>query len=310
MTNSETTTPASAEAKPKRTRKQKQRLAQNIVLQLLAMFGIGLLLYPEAANWWNSLGHDEEVSGYVRQIENTTPEERQRLLDAAYHYNDQIEPGPLMDPYLTEEEDALIGSPVYKAYEEMLRVSGTDAIGTVNYPAVDVSLPIYHGTSSEVIDKGVGHLYGTSLPVGGPSTRSVLTAHSGLVHAKLFTRLHDSEVDDIFWISVMGENHYYQVREIETVLPNETDSFKVIEDEDWVTLFTCTPVGVNSHRLLVHAQRIAPPEGMEDHIVDGDGITAGFPWWLVIFLLASAAVALLLFWPSKKKSAKKILPEE
>lgn len=303
MTNPETTTPASAEAKPKRTRKQKQRLAQNIVLQLLAMLGIGLLLYPEAANWWNSLGYDEEVSGYVRQIEKTTPEEHQRLLDAAYHYNDQIEPGPLMDPYLTEQEDALIGSPVYKAYEEMLRVSGTDAIGTVNYPAVDVSLPIYHGTSSEVIDKGVGHLYGTSLPVGGPSARSVLTAHSGLVHAKLFTRLHDSEVDDIFWLSVMGENHYYQVREIETVLPNETDSFEVIGDEDWVTLFTCTPVGVNSHRLLVHAQRIAPPEGMEDDIVDGDGISAGFPWWLVIFLLASAAVALLLFWPSKKKSA-------
>ena len=95
MTNPETTTPASAEAKPKRTRKQKQRLAQNIVLQLLAMLGIGLLLYPEAANWWNSLGYDEEVSGYVRQIEKTTPEEHQRHLDAAYHNNYQIEPGPI-----------------------------------------------------------------------------------------------------------------------------------------------------------------------------------------------------------------------
>lgn len=299
MTEPDTSPDASA--KPKRTKKQKQRLWQNIALQFIAMVGIGLLLYPDAANWINAIGHNSEVSGYVRQIENTAPEDRQRILDAAYNYNEQLDPGPLTDPYLTEQEDAQVGSPVYKAYEEMLRVSGTDAIGTVNYPEVGVNLPIYHGTSEDVIDKGVGHLYGTSLPVGGPSTRSVLTAHSGLIHAKLFTGLHDSEVGDTFWISVMGEDHYYQVREIETVLPNETDSFEIIEGEDWVTLFTCTPVGVNSHRLLVHAQRIPTPDSETEGFIGGDGISNGFPWWLVIFLAASAAVALLLFAPLKKR---------
>lgn len=268
------------------------------------MFGIGLLIYPDGADWVNSLGHNSEISGYTRQIENTPPEERQRILDVAYNYNDQLEPGPLTDPYLSEAEDALVGSEVYKAYEEMLRVSGTDAIGTLNYPDANIALPMYHGTSDEVISKGIGHLYGTSLPVGGPSTRAVVTAHSGLPHAKLFTELHDAQVGDIFWFSVLGEEHYYEVRELETVLPNETDSFQIIEGEDWVTLFTCTPVGVNSHRLLVHAQRIPGPEAVGEQVIDGDGIRAGFPWWLVIFIGGSALVALMLFMPAKKKKKK------
>lgn len=294
------------ERQPKkvRTKKQKQRLASNIALQIFAMLGIGLLIYPDGADWVNSLGHNSEISGYTRQIENTPPEERQRILDVAYNYNDQLEPGPLTDPYLSEAEDALVGSEVYKAYEEMLRVSGTDAIGTLNYPDVNIALPMYHGTSDEVISKGIGHLYGTSLPVGGPSTRAVVTAHSGLPHAKLFTELHDAQVGDIFWFSVLGEEHYYEVRELETVLPNETDSFQIIEGEDWVTLFTCTPVGVNSHRLLVHAQRIPGPEAVGEQVIDGDGISAGFPWWLVIFLGGSALVALMLFMPAKKKKKK------
>lgn len=294
------------ERQPKkvRTKKQKQRLASNIALQVFAMFGIGLLIYPDGADWVNSLGHNSEISGYTRQIENTLPEERQRILDVAYNYNDQLEPGPLTDPYLSEAEDALVGSEVYKAYEEMLRVSGTDAIGTLNYPDVNIALPMYHGTSDEVISKGIGHLYGTSLPVGGPSTRAVVTAHSGLPHAKLFTELHDAQVGDIFWFSVLGEEHYYEVRELETVLPNETDSFQIIEGEDWITLFTCTPVGVNSHRLLVHAQRIPGPEAVGEQVIDGDGIRAGFPWWLVIFIGGSALVALMLFMPARKKKKK------
>lgn len=291
--------------KAPRTRQQRKRLISNWVLQIFAMLGIGLLLYPEGADWVNSLSHNSEISGYAKQVENTDPAERQRILDTAYAYNDELEPGPLTDPYISEEEDAAVGSPLYKAYEEMLRVSGTDAIGTVNYPEVDIALPMYHGTSNEVISKGVGHMYGTSLPIGGPGTRSVLTAHSGLPHAKLFTGLHKAEVGDIFWISVLGEDHYYEVREIETILPNETKSLKIIDGEDWVTLFTCTPVGVNSHRLMVHAERIDAPTDSSDQVIGGDGITAGFPWWLVMFIGGSALVALILFMPSKKKRKNK-----
>lgn len=282
----------------------KNRLRLNIVLQVVGMAAIGLLVYPDAANWVNSISHNGEITGYVRQVEGTPREERQRVLDAAYAYNDQLEPGPLTDPYISMAEDAELRTELYEAYQEMLRISGTDAIGTLNYPAVGVSLPMYHGTSDEVISKGVGHMYGTSLPVGGPSTRSVLTAHSGLPSAKLFTPLHDAKVGDTFWISVLGEDHHYRVEELETVEPGQTDSFRIIENEDWVTLFTCTPIGVNSHRLLVHAQRIDGPEAEGLTTLMSDDLDPGFPWWAVWFFGGSGALAYLLLAPPRKKRTR------
>ncbi len=291
-----------ARGEQQRTPKRTRQLAVNAVLQVVAMFAIGLLVYPDAADWINSIGHNGEISGYVRQVESTPSEERQRILDVAYAYNDQLEPGPLTDPYISMAEDAVQRSELYQAYEEMLRVSGADAIGTLNFPRAGIALPIYHGTSDEVISKGVGHMYGTSLPVGGPSTRAVLTAHSGLPSAKLFTPLHGAQVGDTFWISVLGEDHHYVVREIETVEPGDTDSFRIIEREDWVTLFTCTPVGVNSHRLLVHAQRIPDAEaGPLEEVIAGDGVALGFPWWALWFLGGSAVVAWVLFAPPRTR---------
>ena len=290
--------PNLAPGTPQRRRK---RLVWNIVLQAAAMVAIGLLVYPEAASWVSRIGHNSEISGYIDRVDATPSEERQRILDAAYAYNDELEPGPLTDPYISMAEDAVQRSGLYEAYEEMLRVSGTDAIGTLSYPAVDIGLPIYHGTSDEAISKGAGHMYGTSLPVGGPSTRSVLTAHSGLPQSELFTPLHDARVGDEFWISVLGEDHYYRVEAIEVVEPGETESFRIIENEDWVTLFTCTPTGVNSHRLLVHAVRIAGPEAGSRDAIAGDGMELGFPWWVVWFTAGSGAVAWLLFAPARKK---------
>ncbi|CAG7607524.1 class C sortase [Leucobacter soli] len=282
----------------------RRRLALNIGLQVVAMLGIALLVYPDAANWFARLGHNAEISGYVERVASTPPAERQRILDAAYDYNDQLEPGPLTDPYISLSEDEAQRSDVYLAYEEMLRVSGTDAVGTLSYPRLDIGLPIYHGTSDETIAKGVGHLYGTSLPVGGPSTRAVLTAHSGLPNAKLFTSLPQAQVGDTFWISVLGEDHHYRVERTETVLPGETDSLEIVEGEDWVTLFTCTPIGVNSHRFMVHAVRIADPEASGEEVIGGDGLTAGFPWWAVWFVGGSGALGWFLFAPPRKKKRK------
>ncbi len=195
----------------------------------------------------------------MKQVEATPSAERERILAAAYAHNDVLQPGPLTDPYISVSEDEKLRSPKYLAYEELLRLTGTDAIGTVNYPRLGIALTVYHGATYAVISKGVGHMYGTSLPVGGPSTRAVLTSHSGLPNAKLFTRLVDAQVGDQFWISVLGEDHYYEVRSTETVLPGQTESLQIVEGEDWVTLFTCTPIGVNSHRFMVHAQRIDTP---------------------------------------------------
>lgn len=293
--------PTRRELRAKRSKAQKKRLALNWVLQAFAMLAIGLLVYPQAADWVSSIGHNSEISGYVRQVEQTPSEERGRILEAAYAYNDQLQPGPLTDPYISMSQDAVQRSALYDAYEEMLRVSGTDAIGTLSYPGVSMALPMYHGTSDEVISKGAGHMYGTSLPIGGPSTRSVLTAHSGLPNAALFTPLHKAKVGDNFWISVLGEDHHYRVEKIETIEPGDTDSFEIIEGEDWVTLFTCTPIGVNSHRLLVHAERMPDVESEGMQTIGGDGVELGFPWWAVWFVGGSGAVALMLFAPPRKR---------
>lgn len=290
--------------KRKHTSRQKRRLALNIALQLFAMIGIGLLVYADAATWFARHGHNAEISGYVDRVEQTPSAERQAILDAAYNYNDQLQPGPLTDPYLSQSEGEAVGSDLYLAYEQMLRLSGTDTIGTLNYPGVDIGLPISHGTADDTITNGIGHFYGTSLPVGGPSTRSVLTSHSGLPQSRLFTDLHKSQVGDTFWISVLGEEHHYRAAQIETVLPGETDSLEIIEAEDWVTLFTCTPIGINSHRLLVHAERIPSPEESGNYTIPGDGLAAGFPWWAVIFVGGSAIVGWVLFAPPRKKRKK------
>lgn len=292
-----------ADPKPEspQPRQQRRRHLSSAILQVVAMVGIGLLLYPQAADWFATLNHNADISGYVRQVDSAVPEHKQQLLDTAYVYNDELEPGPLTDPYITLSEDINLQSDLYLAYEEMLRLSGTDAIGTLSYPAVGIGLPMFHGTSDEVISRGIGHLYGTSLPVGGPSTHSVLTAHSGLPHAQLFTPLHQSKVGDTFWISVLGEDHYYRVESVEVVEPSETESLTIHEGEDWVTLFTCTPIGVNSHRLLAHAVRIPAPEAAGNEAITGDGLTAGFPWWALWFVAGSGVVGWFLFAPRRKK---------
>jgi len=283
------------------TPRRKRQLAWSVVLQVLAMVGIVLLIYPDMANWVSRIGHNGEISGYVQRVASTPTEERQRILDAAYEYNDRLEPGPLADPYITENADEHYRTDVYQAYEEMLRISGTDTIGTVIFPRLDIGLPIYHGTSDETIGKGVGHLYGTSLPIGGPSTRSVLTAHSGLAHAELFSRLQEAQPGDTFWISVLGEDHHYRVEWTETVKPGETESLEIVQGEDWVTLFTCTPIGVNSHRFMVHAIRVPDAEAEGRDAIAGDGLQLGFPWWAVWFVAGSGLVAWVLFAPPRKK---------
>lgn len=280
--------------------RRRKRLAWNIALQALAMLAIGLLVYPDAAAWISRIGHNGEISGYIDGVERTPGAERQRILDAAYAYNDTLAPGSLTDPYIAQNPDEARRTEVYRAYEQLLRVSGTDVIGTISYPRLNIGLPAYHGTSDEAISKGVGHMFGTSMPVGGPSTHAVLTAHSGLPQSRLFTDLLDAKVGDTFWISVLGEDHYYRVASVETVLPEDVD-FEIVEGEDWVTLFTCAPIGVNSHRFLVHAERIPAPDAGAREAIPGDGMELGFPWWAVWFVAGSGAVAWFLFAPPRKR---------
>lgn len=272
-------------------------------LQTLAMIGIGALLYSSAADWFAALGHNAEVSGYVRDIEELPAADRTDKFHVARAYNSHMPSGVLRDPYSNAALDAdLEEDAAYRAYLDVLTVSENGVIGQVNYPSLGISLPIYHGTADEILRKGVGHLYGSSLPVGGPSTHSVMTSHSGLLNASLFTELPNAQIGDTFSVRVLDEIQYYQVRNIETVLPEQTQSLRIIDGEDWVTLITCTPIGVNSHRILVQAERVDPPtEESGDSVIAGDGQIAGFPWWAVGFIGGSLAVGYLLFVPPKPR---------
>lgn len=250
--------------------------------------------------WGASEGHLN-----VASVKNLNERERSALLEAGYEYNETLEIGQLIDPYTQIDQDEAKNTAIFQAYKKLLAVSGSSAIGEVTYPDLGIGLPIYHGTSNEVISKGVGHMFGSSLPIGGPSTHAVLTSHSGLQNASLFTKLLNAKIDDVFWISVLSEDHFYQVRSVETVLPHETENLKIVDGEDWVTLFTCAPIGVNSHRFMVHAERIEAPDNSWVQEIKGDGIDAGFPWWLFWFLSASGVVAVIIFAPVRSKKAKK-----
>ncbi len=273
--------------------------AAPVLLQIVAMVGIGALVYSNAADWFSTLNHDAVVSGYVTAVDALPVPERVAAIAAAEAYNSGLPRGLLRDPY-TASPDAS----GHDDYESLLSV-GDGVMGNLAYPALGISLPIYHGTSDETLAKGAGHLLGSSLPVGGPSTHAVLTSHSGQLHASLFSRLPEATIGDTFSLTIMGQTHHYRVDSMETVLPGETDGLQIVEGEDYVTLVTCTPIGVNTHRLMVRGVRIASPdENAGQAVIAGDGHTAGFPWWALWFGAGSAACAWLLFSPPRTRKIR------
>lgn len=287
--------------------RQKRKLGVPLLLQIAAMVGVGALLYPAAADWFATLNHDSEISGYVSEVQQLPDETRLEKLQRARDYNAYMPAGTLRDPYAEGADNSdLEEDAAYRSYLEVLKVSDNGVIGQVNYPRLGISLPIYHGTGEEAISRGAGHFYGSSLPVGGSSTHSVLTSHSGLVNASLFTPLPKAKIGDTFQITVLGETSYYEVESIETVEPFITDSLGITPNEDRVTLITCTPIGINSHRLLVHGTRVEAPETSTQTTIAGDGRTAGFPWWAVGFVGSSAAIAYLLFAPTRPNTPRAV----
>lgn len=283
-------------------RAARRKLLPPILLQLGAMIGIAALVYANAADWFATLNHNAVISGYVQAVDQLPDAVKLHELEVARAYNSQVPAGLLRDPY-SATADTEAETAAYAAYEQILRVSDHGVLGEIQYPRLGIGLPVYHGTSDAVISRGAGHLYGSSLPVGGPSTHAVLTAHSGLVSAALFTPLLGARVDDTFQIRVLGETRYYRVDSIETVLPDQTESLRIVPGADYVTLITCAPIGINSHRMLVRGVRIPAPESEGTRAIDGDGRVAGFPWWAVIFLGGSAVSASLLFISPRRRVA-------
>lgn len=217
---------------------------------VLFLTALGLTLYPLVSNYVNQKYASEIQTAYQVLIQQTDESVLQEAKQRATAYNLAITPGTA-DAY---SEESL--SSAAKNYDSQLDIAGNGIMGYVEIPKIQVNLPIYHGTDAEVLDRGVGHLLGSSLPVGGENTHTILSGHSGMASQKMFTDLEQLVPGDIFYLNVLNETLAYQVTEINTVLPYETDLLGIVPGEDLCTLVTCTPYGINTHRLLVCGSRI------------------------------------------------------
>ena len=217
-----------------------------IILTVGFLIGISVLLYPAFSNYWNSKTSSRAIVDYEAVLQYMEPEDYSAIFQAAYDYNAAL--------YKTEYP--FIDYKTVPGYYDTLKIEGTDIIGYVKIDKIGVELPVYHGTSDRVLNKGVGHLEGTSLPVGGENTHSVMSAHRGLPSAKLFTDLDRLEIGDTFQVIVLDQVLTYQVDQIKIITPREIDDLQIVEGMDYCTLFTCTPYGINTHRLLVRGIRI------------------------------------------------------
>ncbi len=224
-----------------------------IILAVIFCVGLSLLLYPTVSNYWNSFHQSRAIASYVESVENLDEEDYEEVWNAAVGYNKKLA-GQYFHLTLNDEEQA--------EYDELLDVSGLGIMGYIEIPKIRCTLPIYHGTEENVLQIAVGHLCGTSLPVGGESSHCVLSGHRGLPSAKLFTDIDKLVVGDEFMIRVLDEVLTYEVDQILIVLPGETDALKIEEGKDYCTLVTCTPYGINSHRLLVRGHRVETTNGL------------------------------------------------
>lgn len=285
-----TTTQASPTT-PRQGRGRLRWRALDIIIGLVIVLGAGVLLYPTAAQFFSDRAHATQVSGYVDDVQDTSPSDRSARLEQGRQYNKNLPQGPLRDPYLLNSEGAPVSVDLARdQYNKTLSVPGTEAMARVRVPSIKVDLPVYHGTDDATLRKGIGHLYGTSLPVGGLGEHSVLTGHSGLADARFFSDLNQVKMGDSVIMTVEGEDLWYKVDQIETVLPNDAELLRRTPGRDDVTLITCTPTGVNTHRLLVRATRVdAPAQDQAQEVLDANAADPGFPWWAVGMAAALAA---------------------
>lgn len=222
-----------------------------IIAIIFIIVGTGIFLYPSISNYFAEKNHVEAIRNYDKMVVKIGEDSLKKEKEKAQTYNENLSGDPVHDPFVLGSGYALPEN-----YKEVLNLSEDGIMGYIQIPKILVDLPIYHGTSEEVLEKGVGHIQNTSVPIGGNSTHSVLTGHTGLPNAELFTRLDELVVGDIFYIHVLNDILTYKVYEIKVVLPDNIDELRITSGEDLVTLVTCTPYGVNSHRLLVKAKRV------------------------------------------------------
>lgn len=270
-----------------------------ILLILILLAGLSLLLYPKLADYWNSMHQSRAIASYVDTVQELDEESYEAYWAEAQAYNASL----VDDPYrfLPDETEQ-------ERYDALLNIAGNGIMGYVEIPSINVSLPIYHGTSEEVLQVAIGHIEGSSLPVGGESTHCVISGHRGLPSSRLFTDIDQLKEGDRFTLTVLDEVLTYEVDQIATVLPDDITLLAIEPGEDLCTLVTCTPYGVNSHRLLVRGHRVETVEEAEPTILRITADALMIDQRLVLPVLAApvllVAVVLLIWHPWKKRSHK------
>lgn len=222
--------------------------------------GLCLLSYPTIANWWNQLHQSKAVAAYVAQTKDHSKQERKVMLAQARQYNILLAKRALLSKTENENDRWVMTADEKQRYDSTLDVNGSGVMGYVTIPSIKVRLPIYHGTDEGILQIATGHIAGSSLPVGGPDTHAVVSGHTGLPSAKLFTGLDKLKKGDTFAFHVLDQTYTYQVDRITTVLPKDLSQLNIESGKDYATLVTCTPYGVNTHRLLVRGHRIPNPK--------------------------------------------------
>lgn len=274
----------------------KKKNFTNIILILMLIAGLSLLIYPSFSDYWNSKHQTRAIANYAEVVAQMDDENYDEIWNAAREYNRSL--NERQNCYVLSDEQL-------EEYNRLLNISGNGIMGYIEIPKIDCSLPIYHGVDESVLQVAVGHIEWTSLPVGGNSSHCVMSGHRGLPSAKLFTHLDQLLVGDLFMLSVLDEVLTYEVDQILIVEPHELDALAIEEGKDYCTLVTCTPYGVNSHRLLVRGYRVENQEVASTIRVTADAIRiepiviAPFVAMPILFVLL---IALFIRHPKKKKS--------
>ena len=254
-----------------------------MILFLIFFIGLSLLLYPSFADWWKSFHQSQAVASYVEQVANMDDDKYDEIWSAAWDYNQSL---------IDRPNDFLLSEEQQETYQSLLNISGHGVMGYIELPKLDLVMPIYHGTDEAVLQVAIGHLDWTSLPVGGKSSHCVVSGHRGLPSARLFTDLDQMELGDTFLLRVLDEVLTYEVDQIRIVEPHETDDLLIVEGEDLCTLVTCTPYGINTHRMLVRGHRIATEEERAVRRVTADAVQIE-P--VIVAPLVAAPILLVLF---------------
>ncbi|AOZ73369.1 hypothetical protein BK816_08870 [Boudabousia tangfeifanii] len=286
----EQTKPVGKARKTKAPKRRRKRNVSALFPLIGALVGIALLLYPVFATRFNNVQQQKLANEYSVKIKDTSSDVLQKSLEKAERYNNDLASGLILDPFI---DDVAPDSPDYREYLKELNTE--KVMGQVRVPSAQINLPIYHGTEPHTLEMGVGHLYGSSLPIGGKNTHAVLTGHTGLPNATLFDNLTKVKEGDAIYMNVSGRDMKYVVNNIRVVLPTQTKSLKPVDGKDLLTLITCTPYGVNSHRLLVTGER-APLDPVEAQSVEKQAeIVAPWDWWMIVLLVGAVVAGLIIF---------------